>query len=112
MPLGLRGTDRFYIPLEHTLVPVDYYLRFLRIESDQQRKEAIAGDKIFQEIAAGRCWKVSGADMDADGVLKTITGGLGLNIIESSQSGTRLVNMEGLDDIHTSVYQILRYSCP
>lgn len=42
-----------------TLVPANYYLKFLEIESIALRSRAITEDPIFQAIADGACWKVT-----------------------------------------------------
>ncbi len=47
----------FYVPSLNLVVPENYYLKFLTIESDASRKNAIANDPAFQAIAAGECWK-------------------------------------------------------
>jgi hypothetical protein len=54
---------------------MDYYLNFLQIESDHYRKQAIREDKAFQEIAAGKCYKVitEGTNIpDTDEIMKGI----------------------------------------
>ena len=52
-----KATAMFYVPSVNLVVPENYYLKFLTIESDASRKQAIGNDPAFQAIAAGECWK-------------------------------------------------------